>query len=126
MSVSSPTLLVYRANARSAKSLAAVTESLVGHLHHLVDELPCSILKCATSAVISELRLLCMHAVCNAMLHSNTHYRWPSRMSLAKVRGRCAAVSLGRDTALFYAADTGEADGFNITCLCWTSYKVRF
>jgi hypothetical protein len=74
ISVTSPTLLVYRANAQSAKSVAAVTASLVDHLHHLVDELPCSILKCATSAVISELRWLCLHAVCNAMLHfGHTH-----------------------------------------------------
>jgi hypothetical protein len=52
--------------------------------------------------------------------------RWLPRISLPTVRGRCAAVSLGRDAALFYAADTGEIDVFNSTCLCWTSYKVSF
>eukprot|EP00953_Heterococcus_sp_UTEX-ZZ885_P030361 16042-Heterococcus_DN1.PRE.1 len=39
--------------------------------------------------------------------------RWLPRISLPTVRGRCAAVSLGRDAALFYAADTGEIDVFN-------------
>jgi hypothetical protein len=69
----------------------------------------------------SMLSLQCINIACSRIAFCP---RWLPPMSLPTVRGRCQGVTLGVDAAMF-VADTGEADVFNSTTLCWTSYKVR-